>query len=143
SDFKGAPLGVMICEDMWTRDVAAHLASQGAEMLIVPNGSPFERSKLDRRLALAVDRVRETGLPLIYVNQIGGQDELVFDGASFALNPDRSVAFQLPAFRETVLTTQWSRSGVMWRCAQGPIARPDDLDAADYTACMLGLRDYV
>jgi NAD+ synthase len=79
---------------------------------------------------------------LIYVNQIGGQDELVFDGASFALSADRSIAFQLPAFRETVLTTHWSRGGG-WRCTQGPIARADDLDEADYAACMLGLRDYV
>src|ERR1700751_6274169 len=67
----------------------------------------------------------------------------MFDGASVALNSDRSFAFQLPAFREMVLTTHWARSGGVWRCAQGPIARPDDLDQADYTACMLGLRDYV
>jgi NAD+ synthase len=146
--YRGVRLGVPVCEDTWTdwgdyENVVECLAETGAEILIVPNGSPYWRDKAEVRLNVAVQSVAESGLPLIYVNQIGGQDELVFDGASFALNPDRSVAFQLPAFRETVLTTQWSRSGAMWRCAQGPIARPDDLDAADYTACMLGLRDYV
>jgi NAD+ synthase len=109
----------------------------------VPNGSPYWRDKAETRLNVSVQCVAQSGLPLIYVNQIGGQDELVFDGASFALNADRSIAFQLPAFRETILTTQWSRSDGGWHCTQGPIARADDPDEADYTACMLGLRDYV
>jgi NAD+ synthase len=146
--YRGVRLGVPVCEDTWTdwgdyENVVECLAETGAEILIVPNGSPYWRDKAEVRLNVAVQSIAESGLPLIYVNQIGGQDELVFDGASFALNADRSVAFQLPAFRETVLTSRWSRSGAMWRCAQGPIAQPDDLDAADYTACMLGLRDYV
>jgi NAD+ synthase len=146
--YRGVRLGVPVCEDTWTdwgdyEKVVECLAETGAEILIVPNGSPYWRDKAEVRLNVAVQSIAESGLPLIYVNQIGGQDELVFDGASFALNADRSVAFQLPAFRKTVLTSRWSRSGAMWRCAQGPIAQPDDLDAADYTACMLGLRDYV
>ena len=146
--YRGVRLGVPVCEDTWTdwgdyEKVVECLAETGAEILIVPNGSPYWRDKAEVRLNVAVQSIAESGLPMIYVNQIGGQDELVFDGASFALNADRSVAFQLPAFRETVLTSRWSRSGAMWRCAQGPIAQPDDLDAADYTACMLGLRDYV
>jgi len=87
--------------------------------------------------------VTESGLPLVYINQVGGQDELVFDGASFALNADRSIAFHLPAFRETVVTTQWSRTGGTWRCTQGPLAPAKDAEQADYTACVLGLRDYV
>ena len=145
---RGVRLGVPVCEDTWTdwgdyENVVECLTETGAEILIVPNGSPYWRDKAEVRLNVSVQSVAETGLPLIYVNQTGGQDELVFDGASFALNPDRSVAFQLPAFRETVLTTHWSRSGGVWRCAQGPVARPDDLDQTDYTACMLGLRDYV
>jgi len=145
---RGVRLGVPICEDTWTdwgdyENVVECLTETGAELLIVPNGSPYWRDKAEVRLNVSVRSVAETGLPLIYVNQIGGQDELVFDGASFALNADRSVAFQLPAFRETVLTTHWSRGGGIWRCAQGPVARPDDLDQADYGACMLGLRDYV
>jgi NAD+ synthase len=85
-DFRGRRLGVLICEDMWSPDATAHLATRGAEILIVPNGSPFERGKPDARVKLATDRVRETGLPLVYVNQVGGQDELVFDGGSFVVN---------------------------------------------------------
>jgi NAD+ synthase len=147
-NYRGVRLGLPICEDTWTEwgdyeNVVECLCETGAELLIVPNGSPYWRDKAETRLNVSVQCVAQSGLPLIYVNQIGGQDELVFDGASFALNADRSIAFQLPAFRETVLTTHWSRSGAAWRCVQGPIARADDLDEADYAACMLGLRDYV
>ena len=146
--YRGVRLGVPICEDTWTdwgdyENVVECLTETGAEILIVPNGSPYWRDKAEVRLNVGVQSVAISGLPLIYINQIGGQDELIFDGASFALNPDRSVAFHLPAFRETVLTTRWSRSGNVWRCAQGPIAPADDLDQADYAACMLGLHDYV
>jgi NAD+ synthase len=116
--FRGVRLGVMICEDMWKADVSETLAESGAEILIVPNGSPYESQKLDQRIDLAVARVVETQLPLIYVNQVGGQDELVFDGASFVLNADRSLALQLPAFRERVVVTRWERDGDdFWRCA--------------------------
>jgi NAD+ synthase len=146
--FRGVRLGLPICEDTWTdwgdyENVVECLAETGAELLIVPNGSPYWRDKIDVRLNVAVARVTEAGLPLIYINQVGGQDELVFDGASFALNVDRSIAFQLPAFRETVVTTQWSRVDGAWRCAQGPVAAAEELDEADYAACVLGLRDYV
>jgi NAD+ synthase len=146
--FRGVRLGLPVCEDTWTdwgdyENVVETLAETGAELLIVPNGSPYWRGKAEVRLNVSVARVTESGLPLIYVNQVGGQDELVFDGASFALNADRSIAFQLPAFREAVVTTQWSRTGGVWRSAQGPIAAAQELDQADYTACMLGLRDYV
>ena len=146
--FRGVRLGLPICEDTWTdwgdyENVAECLAETGAELLVVPNGSPYWRDKAEVRLNVAVARVTETGLPLLYINQIGGQDELVFDGASFALNADRSIAFQLRAFHEAVLTTQWTRNAGSWRCAPGPIAAADELDRADYTACMIGLRDYV
>ena len=146
--FRGVRLGLPICEDTWTdwgdyENVVECLAETGAELVIVPNGSPYWRDKAEVRLNVAVARVTEAGLPLLYVNQVGGQDELVFDGASFALNADRSIAFQLPAFEEAVLTTQWTRAASGWHCAKGPIARPEELDEADYTACMLGLRDYV
>jgi NAD+ synthase len=146
--FRGVRLGLPICEDTWTdwgdyENVVECLAETGAELLLVPNGSPYWRDKIDVRLNVSVARVTEAALPLIYVNQVGGQDELVFDGASFALNADRSVAFQLPAFREMVVTTHWSRIDDGWRCAPGPIAPAEELDEADYAACMLGLRDYV
>jgi NAD+ synthase len=146
--FRGVRLGLPICEDTWTdwgdyENVVECLAETGAEILVVPNGSPYWRDKAEVRLNVTVARVTEAGLPLLYVNQVGGQDELVFDGASFALNADRSIAFQLPAFRETVVTTQWSRTSSGWHCAPGPMAAAEEEDQADYTACMLGLRDYV
>jgi NAD+ synthase len=146
--FRGVRLGLPICEDTWTdwgdyENVVECLAETGAELIIVPNGSPYWRDKGEVRLNVTVARVTESGLPILYVNQVGGQDELVFDGASFALNADRSIAFQLAAFQEVVLTTHWSRTTSGWRCAGGPMARPEELDQADYAACMLGLRDYV
>jgi NAD+ synthase len=109
---------------------------------VVPNGSPYARDKNDLRLSIAVARVTESGLPLVYLNQIGGQDELVFDGASFALNADLSVAAQLPAFEENITTLRWTRDAAGWRC-KGPVAPLLDGDKGDYAACVLGLRDYV
>ena len=140
---KGVRVGIPICEDIWGPDVVECVAETGGEILLVPNGSPYWRGKSDERLNIAVNRVVESGLPLIYLNMVGGQDELVFDGVTFALNADRSVAFQLPAFREAVVTTHWRRTKGVWRCAPGPIAGPEEPDQADYTACMVGLRDYV
>jgi len=147
-NFRGVRIGVPVCEDIWTEwgdyeDVVECLAETGAELMIVPNGSPYSRDKDEVRLNIAVARVTESGVPLIYVNQIGGQDELVFDGASFALHADRGLAFQLPAFREIVETTRWERTGNGWRCVDGRIAAIEEGDKADYFACMLGLRDYV
>jgi NAD+ synthase len=142
-NFRGVRLGVPICEDIWGDEVVECLAETGAELLIVPNGSPYWRDKDEVRLNTAVARVSEQGLPLIYVNEVGGQDELVFDGASFALHADHSVAFQLPRFSEAVVTVNWSRTGATWRCDNGPIELVDEDDKADYAACVLGLRDYV
>jgi NAD+ synthase len=145
---RGIRVGVPICEDIWLEEseeyenVVECLAETGAEILIVPNGSPYARDKGDLRLSIAVARVTESGLPLIYLNQVGGQDELVFDGASFALNADLSVAAQLPAFEENITTLRWSKSESGWRCA-GPVAAVVDGDKGDYAACVLGLRDYV
>ncbi|MFL6798380.1 MAG: NAD+ synthase [Xanthobacteraceae bacterium] len=148
-NFRGVRLGIPICEDIWTEwgdyeDVVECLAETGAELLIVPNGSPYSRQKDEVRLNITVARVTESDLPLIYANQVGGQDELVFDGASFGLHSDRSVAFQLPAFRELVQTLTWARTGNGWRCVAGPQAKlTENADEDDYAACMLGLRDYV
>jgi NAD+ synthase len=146
--FRGVRIGLPVCEDIWTEwgdyeDVVECLAETGAELMIVPNGSPYSRDKDDVRLNIAVARVTESDLPLIYVNQVGGQDELVFDGASFGLHADSSLAFQLATFREEITTMHWRRSGNEWRCAGGPIEILDEGDKADYRACMLGLRDYV
>ena len=142
-NFRGVRLGVMVCEDMWTPDVAETLAETGAEILVVPNGSPFEIDKADRRLELAVARVVETGLPLIYLNQVGGQDELVFDGASFVLNRDRSLVAQLPAFASRVAVTCWTRGSDGWTGSSREQVAPPDMLGALYSAMVLGLRDYV
>ncbi len=142
-NFRGVRLGVLVCEDMWTPDVAETLAETGAEILVVPNGSPFEIDKADHRLELAVARVVETGLPLIYLNQVGGQDELVFDGASFVLNSDRSLVAQLPAFTPRVAMTTWTRGAAGWSGTSTERVAPPDALGAMYGAMVLGLRDYV
>jgi NAD+ synthase len=145
---RGVRIGVPICEDIWLEEsedyenVVETLAETGAEIILVPNGSPYARDKSDVRLSVAVARVTESGLPLVYLNQVCGQDELVFDGASFALNGDLSLAAQLPAFEENTTTLRFTRNGDDWRCT-GPIAAQPEGDHADYAACVLGLRDYV
>ena len=142
-NFRGVRLGLPICEDIWGAEIVECLAETGAELLVVPNGSPYWRQKGDVRLNIAVARVTEQGLPAVYVNQVGAQDELVFDGVSFGLHADCSLAFQLAAFQETIVTTQWVRRGATWRCENGPMVAPVEADRADYAACVLGLRDYV
>lgn len=141
--FKGVRLGVPVCEDIWGADVVECLAETGAEILIVPNGSPYRSSVYAERDNIAVARVVESHLPLLYVNQVGGQDELVFDGASFALNPDRFLALQFPGFVERVRVSKWQRSDAGWRCIGANMAERIEGDRADYAACVLGLRDYV
>jgi NAD+ synthase len=136
-------LGLPICEDIWSDEVVECLAETGSEMLLVPNGSPYWRGKTDERLNIAATRVTESGLPLIYVNQNSAQDELVFDGASFALNADASLACQLPAFQDAIALTVWERGDEGWRCVEAPKALVEEGDEANYAACVMGLRDYV
>ena len=140
---RGLRIGLPICEDIWGPEVVECLAETGAEILLVPNGSPYERDKSDTRLNIAVARVTESRLPLVYLNQIGGQDELVFDGASFGLNADASLAFQMPAFREELRLITLTRAGGEWRIEPGEKGLIEEGLKADYCACMLGLRDYV
>jgi NAD+ synthase len=141
--FRDVRLGVMVCEDMWTPETTETLAESGAELLLVPNGSPYEHEKFDQRIQLAGARTVESTLPIIYVNQLGGQDELVFDGASFALDGDATLKAQLPAWREAVSLTRWKRGNNGWRCTDGEIATPVFGLAGIYQAMVLGLRDYV
>jgi NAD+ synthase len=141
--FRGVRLGVPICEDIWGPEPVECIAETGGEILLVPNGSPYRRGVTDERLNAAVARVREAHLPLVYVNQVGGQDELVFEGASFVLNPDLTFGAQLPDFREEAATIVFLRTASGWRAEAGPIAQLETGDRADYAACMLGLRDYV
>ncbi len=141
--FRGVRLGVPVCEDIWFEDVTECLEETGAEILLVPNGSPFDTEKHDARMQHCVARINETGLPLVYLNQIGGQDELVFDGASLILNSDLSLAAQMPAWEECVHVTTWTREDGGWVCAKADAAPIPDGDEAIYNACVLGLRDYV
>ncbi len=142
-NFRGVRLGLPVCEDIWTSEVPECLEETGAEVLISIHGSPYRFGKHDIRMNVAVGRVTETGLPLLYLNQAGGQDELVFDGASFALNGDRSLALQMPAFTSGVGTVELVRGDQGWRFEAGEIVRIEGGDEAAYLACVIGLRDYV
>ncbi|MGV6801426.1 MAG: NAD+ synthase [bacterium] len=139
--FRGVTLGLMICEDMWYPEVSAKLKEQGAEILIAPHGSPFRMTAHDERMSVAQERVRENQLPLIFVNQLGGQDELVFDGCGFVI--DLHKVFHLPAFTEGIYPTQWQRQEGHWQCVSGPQEQWPTGDALAYQAVMLGTRDYV
>jgi NAD+ synthase len=142
--FRGARLGVMICEDMWFPDVTETLSESGAQLLIVLNGSPFESDKIDERLGRAVARIKESGLDLLYVNQVCGQDELVFDGASFALDRDCKLKLQAPSWQEAILLTEWRLTeDDRWAIEPGALVPPPEHEEAIYQALVLGLRDYV
>jgi NAD+ synthase len=142
-NFRGVRIGAPICEDIWKEEVVECLSECGADMLIVTNGSPFEWAKPEVRMNIAVARVTESELPLMYVNQVGGQDEVVFDGASFVLNGDSSLAVQLPAWQEAIVVTEWTKGPDGWRCTPGSRAVLPEGEAAAYQACVLGTRDYV
>jgi NAD+ synthase len=141
--FNGVRIGVPICEDVWTADVVECISETGGEILLVPNGSPYEVGKTDVRVQLGVNRVVESGLPFVYVNQVGGQDELIFDGGSFVLGADRALKAKLASFREEVATVEFRRGPKGWECQSAGIAPElSDIESI-YQAMMLGLRDYV
>lgn len=142
-NFRGVRLGIMLCEDMWTPDVTECLVESGAEILVVLNGSPFEVDKPDQRMNLAVARSVESGLAVLYVNQVGGQDELVFDGGSFVIGHDRKLAARGCDWREDIMVTRWHRDEAGWLCKSGPVAKETSGIAAIYQGLLLGLRDYV
>jgi NAD+ synthase len=142
--FKGVKIGIPICEDIWFPAVCAHLKAQGAELILSPNGSPYEIDKDDYRASKVVGaRVAEIGVPFLYLNRVGGQDELVFDGASFVLNADGSKAIQFPDWEEAVIETRWTRGPEGWRCEPGRIEPLDPHPGDIYHAMMIGVRDYV
>lgn len=142
-DFKGVRLGLMICEDLWFPATAGHLKEAGADLLLVPNGSPYDHDKPEQRLDIARSRQAETDLPVVYVNQVGGQDELVFDGDSFVLDRGRQIRARLPAFEEKIALTEWQRGNAGWLCLPADIAPTLDPLESIYRAMVLGLRDYV
>ncbi|MCZ8282316.1 MAG: NAD+ synthase [Aquidulcibacter sp.] len=139
----GIKVGIPICEDIWFDRVTQSLKQQGAELLIVPNGSPYRRPVKQERLATARVRVAETGLPLIYVNQVGGQDELCFDGGSFALDASGDWVQSLPNFEECLSSAHWEKQSETWVCAAAEQVDQVEGEAADYAAMVLSLRDYV
>jgi NAD+ synthase len=140
---KGVSIGLPICEDIWFDRVTSGLKASGAEMLIVPNGSPYRRPVREERLACARARVAETGLPMIYVNQVGGQDELCFDGGSFALSSKGEIVQSLPNFTEDMSVSRWEKTDGTWVCVSAKVADQMVGLAADYAAMVLALRDYV
>jgi NAD+ synthase len=142
-EFRGIRLGVPVCEDMWLEPVCAHLASRGAELFLVPHCSPFELDKTDIRERLARARTTSTGLPLIFLNRIGGQDEVVFDGSSFVMHPDGRIVVQMADWDEALLITEWRRDSSGWRCQTEHVEELDAFPADVYRAMMVGLRDYV
>ena len=143
-EFRGVQLGIPICEDIWLDRVCKHLAARGAEMLLVPNGSPYELDKDDLRQKLVRQRVRETGLPIVYLNRVGGQDELAFDGSSFILNADGELVVQMPDWDEALQLTEWTRGhDGRFTCATRANHQLDPYPADIYQAMMVALRDYV
>ncbi|MBW0158887.1 NAD+ synthase [Sedimentimonas flavescens] len=136
-------VGTPVCEDAWHPDVAETLAETGAEILLVPNGSPYRRRKLDLRMNVAVARVVETGLPLVYLNMVGGQDDQLFDGSSFVLNPHGEMAVHFAPFDEVIDHVDFERGPEGWRALPGrKDAQPDDWEQ-DYRAMVMGLHDYL
>src|SRR5438445_450945 len=142
-EFMGVKLGLPICEDIWQEVVCAHLSEAGADILLVPNGSPYELDKDEKRYQLVRNRALQTGLPIAYINRVGGQDELAFDGSSFVVHPDGERVVQMPDWEEALLVTDWARTADGWRCETRSSHELDPFPADVYRAMMVGLRDYV
>ena len=142
-EIRGVIVGVPICEDIWHQAVSDYLMAQGAQILLCPNGSPYWTNKQHIRKDLIRARTHETGLPLLYLNQVGGQDELVFDGASFAMEPGNKLVFQGKSFEADFIVSDWQRTKAGWRCAKGDVLPLASTEEAPWQAMLRGLRDYV
>ncbi|KEC56922.1 NAD+ synthase [Bartonella rochalimae] len=142
--YRGITLGVVICEDIWNDpSICAELSHKGAEIILVSNGSPYYRNKMQKRLEIVRAQAIQSCVPIIYANQVGGQDELVFDGGSFALDEHGQIVFQMKHFESQIALSHWQRKSIRWQCISGPNEELLDGIAADYHACVLGLKDYV
>ncbi|WP_455475533.1 NAD+ synthase [Bartonella sp. B17] len=142
--YRGVGLGIVICEDIWNDSfICAELSNKGAEIILVLNGSPYHRNKTLKRIEVIRTQAIQSGVPIIYANQVGGQDELVFDGGSFALNEQGKIVFQMKHFESHIALSHWQRKSTEWQCIAGPNDSLLNGLAADYCACVLGLRDYV
>ena len=135
-------IGSPICEDAWHSDVSETLSETGAQLLLVPNGSPYYNGKNDVRLNKMVARVVETNLPLIYLNMVGAQDDQVFDGGTFALNRGGSLAIKLPLFEEALEHIVLEEKDIGWKIIKGELAKVPCDKELDYHAMVMGLRDY-
>jgi len=135
-------IGSPICEDAWHSDVSETLSETGAQLLLVPNGSPYYNGKNDVRLNKMVARVVETNLPLIYLNMVGAQDDQVFDGGTFALNRGGSLAIKLPLFEEALEHIVLEETDIGWKIIKGELAKVPCDKELDYHAMVMGLRDY-
>ncbi len=142
-EIKGVSVGIPICEDIWHRSVCEHLAMRGAEIMLCPNGSPYWTNKQHIRKELVRARVAEDGVPMLYLNQVGGQDELVYDGASFAIEPGDKLVLQGKSFETDFIVSDWARTENGWTCTNGRVEELTSVEEAPWRACVLGLRDYV
>ncbi|KQN72292.1 NAD+ synthase [Devosia sp. Leaf64] len=140
---KGVSVGIPICEDIWHPWACEHLVREGAEILLCPNGSPYWTNKQHVRKELVRKHAIEHDVPLIYLNQVGGQDELVFDGASFAIAPGDKLVLQAKSFETDFLVSDWHREGESWTSTNGRLEDLPSIDEAPWRAAVLGLRDYV
>ena len=143
SVFRGVKLGLMICEDMWLPGAGEHLKGAGAEFLIAPHGSPFRETGLNERTAAACERAQATGLPVMFVNQLAGQDEVLFEGASFVMDAAGEIQYRAPQFLEGVFATSWERQDGHWSCTDGPAADWVGGEEMTYRAVTMAVRDYV
>jgi NAD+ synthase len=143
TEFRGVKIGLMICEDMWLPGAGEALAEAGADFFIVPHGSPFRTTSLDEREAAAKERVKATGRPLMFVNQLAGQDEVVFEGAAFIMDRAGEIVHRAPQFEPGVFLSEWEERGNGWECVAGPDAEWVHGDEMIYRAVVLGVRDYI
>ena len=141
-NFRGTEIGIPICEDIWEKDVCKDLKKQGCDLLISPNGSPFDKYKIDQRKKIIIERVSETKTALIYVNQVGGQDELVFDGNSLAINPNKEFVFEAPAWEESLNVLEFDEKNKVLVSQSSKKEMCSDIENI-YLATVIGLRDYV
>ncbi len=141
--WRGVTLGILICEDIWYPSLAADFKQQGAELLVVINASPFEAGKLLQRKQVAAEAVAKAGIPLVYVNMVGGQDDIVFDGGSFVMSADGKIARQLAEFSEAFEIVAMQKQNKNWRIAASSQQQPMPLEETLWRAMMTGLQDYV
>ena len=141
-NFRGTEIGIPICEDIWEKDVCEDLKKQRCDLLISPNGSPFDKYKIDQRKKIITERVSETETALIYVNQVGGQDELVFDGNSLAINPNKEFVFEAPAWEESLNILEFDEKSKVLVTQSSKKEKCSDIENI-YLATVIGLRDYV